>query len=446
MAAIHRGVWALALAFPLVLGGCPPPPEDDPRDKDLDGDGFSPNQGDCSDLDPARFPGAEETCNQVDDNCDSRVDEQFDLDQDGHSTCNGGDCKDDDPTVFPGGQEVSDGLDNDCNGVIDDQLADFDDDGDGFSEVDGPLTPGGDCDDDDAMVSPNSIEVVGNSVDDDCDGEADNEPQPCDTGLNPADPTSFAKAMGMCAGLVSADFVTTGGVSSPQARAIVPNFGNGGILPFEGASMVHFASGQANTGTHDSGTNLNNQIAHPLPQPSPGDGCGQADQAQVNDYTEYVVKLQVPANAQGFSYKFMFLSAEYFVFRCTQFDDSFLAILEPEDPNSTTFRGNISFDANGKFVSINNGFFQVCSQNHAGPPPNVCIQSTNPLFNGTGYSLSNAGATLPLTTTVSVTPGEIINLRFIIFDEGDHILDSSVLLDKFVWLAEGTPGGPITIP
>jgi hypothetical protein len=33
-------------------------------------------------------------------------------------------------------------------------------------------------------------------------------------------------------------------------------------------------------------------------------------------------------------------------------------------------------------------------------------------------------------------PGEKIKLRFMIFDEGDHILDSQVVLDNFRWNVE----------
>ena len=43
------------------------------------------------------------------------------------------------------------------------------------------------------------------------------------------------------------------------------------------------------------------------------------------------------------------------------------------------------------------------------------------------------GGTGWLTTTSPVVPGETATLRFVIFDEGDHILDSTVLIDNFQW-------------
>jgi hypothetical protein len=46
-----------------------------PGDIDHDGDGYTENEGDCNDGDSAIHPGAAETCDEVDDNCDSTIDE-----------------------------------------------------------------------------------------------------------------------------------------------------------------------------------------------------------------------------------------------------------------------------------------------------------------------------------------------------------------------------------
>jgi hypothetical protein len=61
---------------------------------DGDEDGF-PIDVDCDDTDPAVNPGATEICNGIDDNCDTVIDEGFDVDADGYTTC-GGDCNDGD--------------------------------------------------------------------------------------------------------------------------------------------------------------------------------------------------------------------------------------------------------------------------------------------------------------------------------------------------------------
>ena len=183
---------------------------------DDDGDGESEDDGDCNDGDPEVFSTQEETRNGVDDDCDGVIDDgvgNLDSDGDGYLE-ESGDCDNDDPTVFPGAPELEDGLDNDCDGDVDEGTADYDDDGDGETENegdcddtdasvyssateaqdhldndcdgivdegtnrydddgDGFTEQGGDCDDDDSSVHPAAIEVDGDGVDNDCDGDAD---------------------------------------------------------------------------------------------------------------------------------------------------------------------------------------------------------------------------------------------------------------------------------
>jgi len=62
-----------------------------------------------------------EVCNSLDDDCDGQVDEGFDADGDGYSSC-GGDCNDAIPAIHPGAIEIFNGLDDDCDNVIDDVI------------------------------------------------------------------------------------------------------------------------------------------------------------------------------------------------------------------------------------------------------------------------------------------------------------------------------------
>jgi hypothetical protein len=68
-----------------------------------------------------------------------------------------------------------------------------------------------------------------------------------------------------------------------------------------------------------------------------------------------------------------------------------------------------------------------------------------PLFQDPIYGNTPPGSTGWLTTTAPVSPGEQVKLHFIIFDEGDHVLDSSALIDNFQWGTQ-TVGTPTTIP
>ncbi len=86
-----------------------------------------------------------------------------DADGDGY-TESSGDCDDEDATVSPDAEEIwYDGVDQDCDGG-----SDYDSDGDGFdSDID--------CDDGDSSVNPDAEETWYDGVDQDCDGLSDND-------------------------------------------------------------------------------------------------------------------------------------------------------------------------------------------------------------------------------------------------------------------------------
>ena len=100
----------------------------------------------------------------------------YDEDGDGYATC-GNDCDDSRSDVHPGATETWDGVDQDCDDIIDEGTEGYDDDGDGYAEVDG------DCNDNDVTISPEAIEDYGNGIDDDCDGIVDSDmPDPAGVG------------------------------------------------------------------------------------------------------------------------------------------------------------------------------------------------------------------------------------------------------------------------
>jgi hypothetical protein len=184
---------------------------------DDDGDGFTDCAGDCDDTDGSIFPGATETCDGVDEDCDGTIDNSpsdgttfyADSDSDGYGdsgsttvacsvptgfVADDTDCDDSDSAVNPGATEVCDSAatDEDCDGLADDadpsvtgtstfyEDADSDGYGDASSTAAACAAPSGfvsdntDCDDDNSAVNPGATEVCDAAdVDEDCDGLAD---------------------------------------------------------------------------------------------------------------------------------------------------------------------------------------------------------------------------------------------------------------------------------
>jgi len=183
------------------------------EEADRDKDGYRATE-DCNDNNNAVYPGAEEKCDGIDDDCDGFVDEEnatgcinyyLDKDKDsygsdarclckpeeGYTAGRGGDCNDDDATISPLATEVCDGKDNNCDNKTDDGENLYgcikfyiDEDNDKYGIGMGKClcmpfdvyraNESGDCDDTDDDINPGAKEVC-DGKDNDCDKEVDEE-------------------------------------------------------------------------------------------------------------------------------------------------------------------------------------------------------------------------------------------------------------------------------
>ena len=154
------------------------------------------------------------------------------------------------------------------------------------------------------------------------------------------------------------------------------------------------------------------------------------------DAVKLTITFTTDASVDGVSFNLLFGSEEFPEY-VGAFNDAFACFLDGE---------NITFDADGNAVTVNNNYFVVSDCQTMYNLPGFSGQGYTGLTQGTACgspngSTTEAGATGWLTTTAPVTPGETIKLKFSIWDEGDGIYDSVVFIDNFQW-----HGAPQTDP
>jgi hypothetical protein len=170
--------------------------------------GYVTSSSDCNDNNAAIFPGAQEICNDIDDDCNQLIDDglvftTYYADVDGDSfgdlnnpldacsvpngyVTNNTDCNDNNVNQNAASAEICNGEDDDCDGTIDNGITflDYyaDADGDGFGAGDvisscsdlgaGYVSNNTDCDDSNSNTNPSATEIC-NTIDDNCDGQID---------------------------------------------------------------------------------------------------------------------------------------------------------------------------------------------------------------------------------------------------------------------------------
>jgi hypothetical protein len=366
--------------------------------------------------------------------------------------------------------------------------ANLDQDGDGWTPAQGDCCDvPGPCGANPALVNPGAFEYPGNGIDDDCDPSTpDNVPTPtCSSTSNFAVVSDdLIKAMDLCQfttespplpmkkwGVIQTWLLLADGTSALPASdnvqaGVLTQFGPNVLptWPLTAGSMAAISSGTARAsgdpgyvhpknggpgqiGNYNGMTQVTIQSQYLGPHggkpPAPA-ACSAActtncDQAY--DSVNLKARIRVPTNAFSFSYNFKFYSAEYYEYLCKQYNDFFVALLKsswvpvpPQMPLPADT--NIAFDSMNNPVSVNNGFFQECFP-YLGAPAGACPSGELGLIGngmgGWGSDLTQGGGTDWLTNEAPVKPGETMEIQFIIWDAGDHNVDSLVLLDHFRW-------------
>ncbi len=311
-------------------------------------------------------------------------------------------------------------------------------DGDGQDESEG------DCDDCNANIYLGAYDAPGNMVDEDCSGVPDDAALTCEAnvqGVDDPSAESAAAAIGLCTqmveeesdwGLVSVQYTRADGSPDPAAlsHGILRGFGDV-VTPREGELMLALSSGTARAPGQAGYFSPDGYVqgtmgATPDGFMSEAPACpGTRFETKALDSTALDLNLVVPPHAHSLSFDFNFFTFEYPEYICSEFNDFFVVLMDPPPEEQET--ANISFDNLGNPVSVNNGFLEVCAPGRAGGKDFSCPQGTDALA-GTGFE--NHAATGWLTTTVPVKPGQELRLRFMIWDAGDPILDSTVLIDR----------------
>ena len=335
-------------------------------------------------------------------------------------------------------------------------------DGDGF-----PVES--DCNDCSAQVNPGAFDAPGDGVDADCDG-SDASLDGCDDAL-PMAPTAAeeaARAIGLCRfiqpsdsgwGVLEAKFTNALGSDEPSSMlqvGLLPSFGSN--TPPQGANMLALSSGIARAPNQPNFTSecdtfgdlldLGLPFPRGVPSSSPscrgfGGGLGGFD-PQLYDSVALEVTIRVPSNATGYHFNSNFFTYEYPHYVCADFND-FFAVLQQRQAGDFE---NIVYDDDGNLVSVNNSLLRACAPGQHGGKSFDCPEGRDPLM-GTGYDGTAAcgaedfdfpgleedagGATGWLRTIAPAQGGEELTLRFAIWDTGDSILDSLVLIDGFTW-------------
>jgi hypothetical protein len=362
-------------------------------------------------------------------------------------------------------------------------------DGDGYKTAN-------DCNDLDGTINPEAYDFPGDMIDNDCDGTVDNPVVNCAaTSGTATDPVNYGRTLDLCPqnsvtstgkkfdplvtaswGKITSAFGTINTSMKQVGRQA--KFGNN--VARSGADLVALSTGTLNAkdprdpvqgGINNSvsvtapcaAIGINAADAKSLTAGTTGGSCATLS---ANDYAELKLTVKVPSNANAMLFDFSFFSTEFNEFWKSNYNDGFFVLV-----NSKNLAGiNVAKDSAGLGITVNSGYFQLCpaspgpaglSATKVGGLKNCVGQPTDPAakilgsLTGTGFAgellatpstddttkgfVDTAGKYVYggssgwLSSKFGVTPGETMTIRFIIFDTGDNVLDSAVILDNIRW-------------
>lgn len=399
--------------------------------------------------------------------------------------------------TLPGAELCGNDIDEDCDGT----LVDIDQDGDGWGTCDGDC-----CDDellgciDAHLANPGAFEIVGNEVDDDCDGMTDEQEPTCDAELasDSSDPLDFAAAMDLCQttseaaplptrtwGVISATLTLANGEDTPMPvqHSIRASFGDA-IEPSGGDTLAVLSSGHAaavgQTNPDFAEFEFGQEIGTTVPAPADWiaanggefpascEGVNPTPGTDANDSVMLTLRVRVPTNARSFTTRMFFFSAEYPEWVCSEFNDFFVTLIDsaavdnPADKNIAIYDdGEDVWPVGLNILKTAPGLFRVCESGFVGCQGDLAAEmyecTDGPeLLAGTGFdAIDNTnscngnefpvgGGTGWLEMSGNVEPGEIMDIRFAIWDAGGHAFDALVLLDDWRWSLDAAAPGVST--
>ncbi len=342
----------------------------------------------------------------------------------------------------PNGQSCADGACVPVGGPPCNSGPNDDADGDTFKPSEG------DCNDCTAAINPGAVESTLTVFDDDCDGTFDNTPQPCDANLalGDLDPKNGARAIDLCRflsagqpgwGVVDAKYTRADGTPMGPTYSIglVTQFGTDpSNLPRKGARMLGLSSGFARdqddpnacgsqSCLHSNMDSLSSPDASDHPNPGSATfaaGYPQSNPAcmsarGLNDDVGLRLKLRAPGTASGFSYFTRFFTNENTAM-CSPYNDQ--VVTWSSLSVAGALGGNLSLAADGGPIGVNGGGWDPLK----------------PLM-GTGLG---GETTTWLRTSAPLLGGAYFELFFLIYDVSDSAFDSTVLIDGFEWITDGS--------